>query len=72
MAATSTTKYKVRAGNGRIPNSNYSVEYRELAPSKYRAVRGGCAIGNYKTESEAYSAMVADIEKYGATGITIS
>jgi len=72
MAATYTTKYKVKCSNGRIPNSNYSIEYRDAAHSKYRAVRGGCGIGDFKTEREAYNAIVEDTEKYGATGITIS
>ena len=72
MAATSTINYSVRCSNGRIPNNRYSIEYREVAPSQYRAKRGGYTIGDYKSEGEAYRALVADTEQHGATGITIS
>jgi len=53
--------------NGRIPNNRYSIEYREVVPSQYRAKRGG-----YKSESQAYRALVIDIEQHGAIGIRIS
>ena len=72
MAATSTVSYSVRCSNGRVPNSSYSIEYRKEAYSQYRAKRGGYTIGDYKSEGEAYSAIVEDTEQHGATGITIS
>jgi len=68
-------EYKVSAKNGRLPNSAYSIETTSNS-KPYRAIRGnifgGATIGNYSSHEEAYSAIVEDTQKYGATGITIS
>lgn len=72
MAITLTTNYSVRCNTGRIPYYCYSIEYKEGISSQYIAKRGDYTIGDYKSQSEAYSAIEIDIAQYGATGIVIN